>query len=128
MGNQRGRTIDVPTANLGDISEALPPYGVYAVLVDRVTESGAVALGSGVANIGLRPTVAGGFSVEVHLFDFSEDIYGAILRVHLVARLRDEQKFAGLDELKAQIARDIAQARAMLSSAQADPSAHGAWR
>jgi riboflavin kinase/FMN adenylyltransferase len=128
QGAQRGRTIGVPTANLGGVSEALPPYGVYAVLVDRVTDSGATALGIGVANIGLRPTVSGGFSFEVHLFDFGADIYGATLRVHLAARLRDEQKFAGLPELKAQIALDIEQARAALRSATPDPAARGAWR
>ncbi|HEY5373941.1 MAG TPA: bifunctional riboflavin kinase/FAD synthetase [Polyangiaceae bacterium] len=127
-GAQRGRTIGVPTANLGGVSEALPPYGVYAVLVDRVTESGAVALGTGVANIGLRPTVSAGFSVEVHLFDFCADIYGATLRVHLAARLRDEQKFAGLAELKAQIALDIGRSRTALVDATPDPAARGAWR
>ena len=128
QGAQRGRTIGVPTANLDGVSEALPPYGVYAVLVDRVTETGAAALGIGVANIGLRPTVSGGFSFEVHLLDFAADIYGATLRVHLAARLRDEQKFAGLPELKAQIALDIEQARAALKNALPDPAARGAWR
>ena len=70
-GAQRGRTIGVPTANLGDVREALPPYGVYSVLVDRIREGVSTAIGTGVANIGLRPTVDAGFSVEVHLFDFS---------------------------------------------------------
>ena len=129
QGAQRGRTIGVPTANLADVGEALPPYGVYAVLVDRVNEAGAsVALGAGVANIGLRPTVDAGFSVEVHLWDFSGDLYGATLRVHLVQALREERKFAGLSELKAQIQSDIEQGRAALSDARPDPAAHGAWR
>ena len=127
-GAQRGRTIGVPTANLGGVREALPPYGVYAVLVDRVREGVSTVLGTGVANIGLRPTVDAGFSVEVHLFDFAEDLYGETLRVHLVSRLRDERKFAGLPELKAQIAQDIEHARASLSPAQPDPLAGGAWR
>jgi len=127
-GAQRGRTIGVPTANLAGVAEALPPYGVYAVLVDRVRDGVSEVVGTGVANIGLRPTVDAGFSVEVHLFDFSEDLYGASLRVHLVARLRDERKFAGLPELKAQIAQDIEHARAALASAQPDPLAAGAWR
>ena len=128
-GAQRGRTIGVPTANLADLGEALPPYGVYAVLVDRLNESGAgTAVASGVANIGLRPTVSGGFSVEVHLFDFEGDLYGARLRVHLLHYLRGERKFAGLDELKAQIATDSAEAKALLASAALNPSAAGAWR
>jgi riboflavin kinase/FMN adenylyltransferase len=127
-GARRGRTIGVPTANLGGVSEALPPFGVYAVLVDRVTKSGASALGTGVANIGLRPTVNGGFSVEVHVFDFAADLYGATLRVHLVARLRDERRFADLAELKAQIALDIGQSRNALADATPDPAARGAWR
>ena len=59
----------MPTANLGGVAEALPPYGVYAVLVDRVQQGVATTLGTGVANIGLRPTLSAGFSVEVHLFD-----------------------------------------------------------
>ncbi len=128
LGAQRGRTIGVPTANLAGVGEALPPYGVYAVLVDCVTDSGSSALATGVANIGLRPTVSGGFSVEVHLFDFAGDLYGSKLRVHLVEHLREERKFAGLDELKAQIAQDSAEARRLLLPLQADPAAHSAWR
>ena len=127
-GAQRGRTIGVPTANLGGVAEALPPYGVYAVLVDRIREGESVAIASGVANIGLRPTVDAGFSVEVHLFDFAEDLYGDSLRVHLVSHLREERKFAGLAELKAQIGQDIESARASLASAVLDPLARGAWR
>lgn len=126
-GAQRGRTIGVPTANLGAVAEALPPYGVYAVFVDRIREGVGVAIGSGVANIGLRPTVEAGFSVEVHLLDFAEDLYGETLRVHLMSHLRDEQKFSGLAELKAQIARDIEQARSVLAPVRADPHAGGAW-
>ena len=128
-GDHRGRTIGVPTANLAGVGEALPPFGVYAVLVDRVNESGvSVALGVGVANIGLRPTVSAGFSVEAHLLDFSGDLYAATLRVHLIEHLREERKFAGLDELKAQIQNDIQQARSALADARPDPTAHGAWR
>jgi riboflavin kinase/FMN adenylyltransferase len=126
-GAQRGRTIGVPTANLGGVAEALPPYGVYSVLVDRIREGASVAIGTGVANIGLRPTLDAGFSVEVHLFDFSDDLYGDSLRVHLVSHVREERKFAGLPELKAQIGQDIAHARAVLAAARPDPLAHGAW-
>ncbi len=120
VGDQRGRTIGVPTANLEGIVEMVPPDGVYAVLVDGVLEDGtARAVGRGVMNIGVRPTVKGDGrrTVEVHLLDFDGDLYGQMLRVHVVRRLRDEKRFDGLDALKAQIARDIGDARASLSSA-----------
>jgi riboflavin kinase/FMN adenylyltransferase len=98
-------------------------------MVDQVVD-GPVALAPGVANVGVRPTVAGTGaqpSVEVHLFDTDRDLYGARLRVHLIARLRAEQRFAGLDALKAQIARDAEQARARLAGASPDPAAGGAF-
>ena len=120
-GHERGRTIGVPTANLGAIPELLPPNGVYAVTADRFSEAeqAFVPLARGLTNIGVRPTVGGGgrLSVETHLLDFEGDLYDVGLRVHLVARLRDEKKFGSLDELKAQIARDVAATRAVLSSA-----------
>ena len=130
QGDQRGRTIGFPTCNLGGVSEALPAFGVYAVEVDREDDKGARALARGVANIGVRPTVREGAprpSVEVHLFDLDEDLYGARLRVHLIERLRPEQKFDGFAALKAQIARDADDARARLAQLEADPSAEGAW-
>jgi riboflavin kinase/FMN adenylyltransferase len=114
-GAGRGRTIGVPTANLGAIPEALPPYGVYAVVADRLETDGPRTLGRGVANIGVRPTHGAGFSVEVHLFDFDENLYGARVRLHLCARLRDERRFEGIDELRIQIVRDMAEARAIVS-------------
>ncbi len=116
-GDGRGRTIGVPTANLDGVPELLPSNGVYAVRVDRLDASaGPSPIGAGVTNVGVRPTVDGsGRRVETHLFDFAADLYGARLRVHLVARLRDEKKFSSVDELKAQILRDIAQARATLA-------------
>jgi riboflavin kinase/FMN adenylyltransferase len=127
-GDGRGRTIGVPTANLEDIGEVLPPNGVYACLVDReVGDAGAEALGLGVANIGVRPTAAAGFSVEVHLLDFDQDLYGARLRVHWVERLRSELKFPGLDALRAQIERDKDAARRALSGRKPQPEAGGAW-
>jgi len=73
----------------------------------------------------VRPTVGAGFGVEVHLFGFDGDLYGAELRVHLVRRLRDERRFPGVTELKAQIELDIADARAALAGAVAEK--HGAW-
>jgi riboflavin kinase/FMN adenylyltransferase len=105
-GDKRGRTIGFPTANVGGVTELLPPYGVYAVRADEKP---------GVMNLGVRPTVDGAnLRVEVHLFDFSGDIYDQPMRVHLIGRVREERKFAGLDELKAQIALDAQAARKML--------------
>lgn len=127
-GDRRGRTIGVPTANLTRVPEVLPPHGVYATLIDRLQADGtARALGSGVTNIGERPTVSGGFSVETHVFDFQGDLYGVGLRVHLIERLRAEQRFAGLDELKAQIERDQLAAKKLLADRRLDPNADGAW-
>ncbi len=124
-GAKRGRTIGFPTANLGDVPELLPPDGVYAVDVDELgvgaerSPSGALPLGDGVMNIGVRPTVGGDprRSIEVHLLrDLGREIYDARLRVHLVARLRAEQRFDGLDALKAQINLDVDNARARLAA------------
>jgi len=126
-GQGRGRSIGVPTANLSEIGEALPPHGVYAVLVDHQVDGAFVALGAGVANFGVRPTLGAGPSFEAHLFDTSLDLYGQELRVHLLGRLREERKFSGVDELRAQIARDIEVARALTARRLPDPSALPAW-
>ena len=126
-GQGRGRTIGVPTANLSGFSEALPPHGVYAVLVDQKRDGAFKALAAGVANFGVRPTLDAGPSFEAHLFDTSLDLYGQELRVHLLGRLREERKFSGIDELRAQIERDIAAARAMTAQRLPDPRALGAW-
>jgi riboflavin kinase / FMN adenylyltransferase len=129
-GDRRGRTIGFPTCNVDAVAEALPPNGVYAVLVDRVEHGAARALAKGVANIGVRPTVAADQrrpSLEVHLFDFDADLYGASLRVHLVRRLREEQAFGSLDALKAQIARDADEARAALAEVSQDRDTRGAF-
>jgi riboflavin kinase/FMN adenylyltransferase len=113
-GDARGRTIGFPTANLGGVEEMLPAYGVYAVRVVK-EGSGTSATAGGVMNVGVRPTVGGhALRVEAHLFDFSGDLYGERLRVDLVARLRGEQRFAGLDELRTQIAKDAENARKRL--------------
>ena len=114
-GAKLGRTLGFPTANLGDVPEMLPPDGIYAVLVDEVLETGdARALAAGALSIGMRPTIEGaeGRTVEVYLIDFARELYGAKLRLHLVSRLREERRFASLEELKAQIARDVDEARA----------------
>jgi riboflavin kinase / FMN adenylyltransferase len=126
-GQGRGRSIGVPTANLSEVTEALPPHGVYPVLVDHRRDGVFTALGAGVANFGVRPTLGAGPSFEVHLFDTSLDLYGQELRVHLLGRLREERKFSGVDELRAQIARDIANARAVTARRLPDPSALPAW-
>jgi riboflavin kinase/FMN adenylyltransferase len=111
-GDARGRTIGFPTANLGGVEEMLPAYGVYAVRVDI-----AGTAHDGVMNIGVRPTVGGSaLRLEAHLFDFAGDLYGQQLRVDLVARLRGEQKFSGIDELRAQIAKDAIAARKALKA------------
>jgi riboflavin kinase / FMN adenylyltransferase len=111
-GDERGRSIGFPTANL-DAAEMLPADGVYKTLVDELDAGGSARrLAAGVTNVGLRPTVGGGRrTVETYLLDFERDLYGANLRVHLVARIRGEKRFGSLDELKAQIAADVAAAR-----------------
>jgi len=109
-GDRLGRTIGFPTANLSAHNEQYPPNGVYAVEVQR----GAERL-RGVVNIGVRPTIknaSGERVLEVHLFDFAADIYGDDLEITFRQFLRPEQKFSGLDALRAQIARDVQQARA----------------
>jgi riboflavin kinase/FMN adenylyltransferase len=123
-GYRRGRTIGFPTANLAVDPVLLPADGVYAVVARRLDLPSAPLL-LGVANLGVRPTLAAGRSVEVHLFDFDGDLYGARLRIGFVARLRDEMKFDGLDALRAQIAEDAEAARAALEAALADPTRRG---
>ena len=111
-GDKRGRTIGVPTANVPLGRHLEPARGVYAVHV-RLPDGREQP---GVANIGLRPTVGGTQSrVEAHLFDFDEDLYGQQVSVALVAYLREERRFDGLEALRAQIARDAASARAVLA-------------
>jgi riboflavin kinase/FMN adenylyltransferase len=120
-GQRRGRTIGFPTANLAVDPVLLPADGVYAVVGRRLEPSRGPLL-YGVANLGVRPTLAAGRSVEVHFFDFDGDLYGARMRIGFVARLRAEKKFAGIDALRAQIARDAEEARARLAAATADPA------
>ena len=120
-GDQRGRTIGFPTANLSEVTELVPANGVYAVTVDRTVLGESCALATGVMNIGTRPTLGGvSRTLEAHLFDFEGDLYGSSLRVHFIARLRDEQKFDGLPALQAQIARDAATARAATQALRAE--------
>ena len=116
-GDHRGRAIGYPTANLYLGEYLRPANGVYAVRagVDRGV---ATVWHAGVANLGRRPTFAGtDVILEVHLFDFDDDLYGRHLRVALVGYLRPEKKFDGLDDLKAQIAADSVRARHILAGA-----------
>jgi riboflavin kinase / FMN adenylyltransferase len=122
-GAGRGRTIGVPTANLDGVTEALPPYGVYACVVDTLDPAGNRALATAVINIGNRPTLGAGFSVEAHLFDYDGDLYGARLRLHLCARLREERRFANIDALRAQIELDMKDARQLLAGRTATGAA-----
>jgi riboflavin kinase/FMN adenylyltransferase len=120
QGQQRGRLLGFPTANLRTEPVLHPADGVYAV-VARVLGRERRLL-RGVANLGQRPTVAAGRALEIHLFDFADDVYGAQLRVGFVRRIRPEQKFPGIDALKAQIALDCETARATL-----DATDEGSW-
>lgn len=119
-GDQRGRQLGFPTANVDMAGYLLPAFGVYAVkagLVDPAT--GETGWMDGVANLGRRPTIGDDkVLLEVNLFDFQGDIYGRTLRVAFVDYLRPERKFDGLDALKAQIATDSAKAREVLAGVQ----------
>ena len=106
-GSQLGRQLGFPTANLvvDDARKLLPARGVYAVRV-RLTDGRVLG---GMLNVGTRPTVASDESeltLEVHLFDFSGDLYGSMLSVHLVAHLRAEQPFPSLSSLQVQLQQD----------------------
>jgi len=107
-GNRLGRTIGFPTANMRveDQEKLLPGNGVYAVRVLRMQQVSQVWL-HGMMNIGVRPTVDGTRqTIEVNIFEFDEEIYGETLRIEVITHLRNEQKFSGLDALKAQLNND----------------------
>jgi riboflavin kinase/FMN adenylyltransferase len=106
-GQQLGRTLGFPTANIALGEEQLPPDGVWAV-----RGHGDGHAWQGVANLGNRPTVDGLTRVfEVHLFDHDSDLYGKMLEVEFVKHLRPEQKFPSLDALREQITKDVTGAR-----------------
>ena len=102
-GDRRGRTIGFPTANLKPKNRVIPKYGVYATatLIGNVWRKS-------ITNVGVRPTFAGdaASSIETYVFDFDGDLYGDVLRVRFLHRIRDERKFGGIEELKEQIERD----------------------
>ena len=109
-GHQVGRTLGFPTANLNIAENKLiPATGVYAVMTE---------LGAGIMNIGRRPTLNNGtnLSIEVHIMNYEGNLYGKELHLSFIERIREEKKFASLEELKAQIQEDINQASAMFDA------------
>jgi riboflavin kinase/FMN adenylyltransferase len=111
-GEQRGRKLGFPTANLVTEKEQLPAAGVYAIKARFNLQEF-----NGVVNIGYRPTFSGNNStIEVHLLDFSGDWYGQKMRIYFVERLRGERKFTGVKELSEAIMADIVKARQVLSA------------
>ena len=111
-GDQRGRDIGFPTANIGMGEMLQPAFGVYAVAVRLADREGA-PVHAGIANLGRRPTVNDrGVLLEANVFDYDGDLYGQRLNVMLLDYIRPEQTFDGLDALKRQIGRDADAARA----------------
>ncbi|MCK5121065.1 MAG: bifunctional riboflavin kinase/FAD synthetase [Methylococcales bacterium] len=108
-GHKRGRTIGFPTANIQMFRKNTPIAGVFAVTMTGIDNKEI----HGIANVGTRPTVAGGEKVilETHLFDFDKEIYGHYVEVHFKQRIRDEIRFQSFDELKQQIEKDITTAK-----------------
>ena len=112
-GRQLGRQLGVPTANIRLQRYRAALEGVYCVTVEGIDER----LYTGIANIGVRPTVDGKEPLlEVHVFDYSGNLYNQLLTIRFKRKLRDEQAFDGIDALKAQIDRDIAEARAWFTA------------
>jgi riboflavin kinase/FMN adenylyltransferase len=113
-GDNLGKKIGFPTANLSAHSEQFPPNGVYAAEAKIDSE-----LHRGVINLGVRPTVSGGKServLEIHLFDFERDVYGRDVEVRFLKFLRPEKKFENIDALVAQVRRDVEEARALFQA------------
>ncbi len=108
-GAQKGRTIGFPTANIVLGNHNPPLRGVFAVTATRENDTTPLP---GIANLGVKPTVNGSrLSLEVHLLDYEANLYGEVLRVDFLHKLRNEHKFASFDELKQAIANDEANAR-----------------
>jgi riboflavin kinase / FMN adenylyltransferase len=113
-GSHLGRSLGFPTANLSAHSEQFPPNGVYVAEAELEGKSL-----RGVVNLGVCPTIGGGLPqrlLELHLFDFDRDIYGKDIEVRFLRYLRQEQKFENLAALRAQIARDIAEAHRVFAT------------
>mgnify|MGYP002640567277 CR=1 FL=1 len=115
-GMQVGRKLGFPTANLELGRDILvPAKGIYVVRVRMGNDARHAPTLDGVANVGTRPTLDDGpLMVEAHLFDIEEDLYGQSITIELLLRLRNEEKYDSLDELKAAIAEDVRMARAWL--------------
>jgi riboflavin kinase / FMN adenylyltransferase len=114
-GNQLGRPLGFPTANLRLERRRAPLAGIFAVRVHGSADCGLEGGAAGVASLGTRPTVDGVETLlEAHVFDFSRELYGREIEVEFVAKLRDEERFADLDALTLQMQRDAAQARRIL--------------
>ena len=115
-GEQRGRKLGYPTANMSIDGLHLPAFGVYAVLFD-VLEGPHQGAYQGVASLGVRPMFGVNTpNLETFVFDFSGDLYGAAVSVALIAHLRGEENFDSLDALIEQMDRDSAEARAILAA------------
>ncbi len=112
-GQKRGRSLGFPTANIHLQRKTIPLSGVFVVAVDGILQDQTF---TGVANLGTRPTLSGHNKplLEVHLFDFDQDIYGKRAKVIFLHKLRDEQKFADFEALQVQIKEDIRQAKKFL--------------
>ena len=115
-GEQLGRRLGYPTANIRMRRRKPPMTGIFAVRVRGVESIHPHAARAGVASLGYRPTVDGTEPLlEVHVFDFTGVLYGAELEVEFVAKIRDEEKFASLDALVQQMHLDAAEARRLLA-------------
>lgn len=120
QGHQRGRSIGVPTANIQCDDQLIPADGVYA---GQVTLDGAPYAAA--ISIGTMPTFGqNNRQIEAHLIGFSGDLYGRTIRVELLDWIRDQQKYPGLDALKAQLARDFSDISTRHRHADAEPIAH----
>lgn len=117
-GDQIGRTLGFPTANLfiEESYKLIPSDGIYAVHIEVINDNETAEQLSGMAYIGDRPTINGmSRNIEVNIFDFNKDIYGRMIRMQFLKYLRGDQKFNSLDELKEQLKRDEKAARTFLS-------------
>jgi riboflavin kinase/FMN adenylyltransferase len=114
-GDQRGRKIGVPTANLNINEYVAPKYGVYAIEASFLKNSKKRTL-KGIANFGIRPTFHKNTEIlEVHLFRFKLNIYNSLLKVDFVEFIRHEKKFSGVEALKKQLKSDISKAQKILN-------------
>ena len=126
-GRKLGRTLGFPTANVSLERRKPALTGVFAVKCFGIHARGLEGVATGVASLGTNPAVKsdGRHSLEVFLFDFSADLYGHRISVEFCSKLRDEAKFDSPDELKAQIARDVAAIRAHFATHSTDGTPHG---